>query len=272
MKKNPTIIVTGATRGLGLDFCKYISKFSWNIIMVDIGNKAFSVYRENKSIDEIKKKLFNKNKLFFYYTDLTNEKNVIHLFKKIKKLNIKINGLVNFAGGDITGKDTKAGGGKPSKNDLFIDNLDYKNVYERNFFSTFYMNREFVKNYKKQNFKSKIVNVSSISGTYGVINEFAYSSAKSNIIFLTRSLANYARKFNINVNCIAPCGTTSARFLKTIKKRGKKDLSRLKLKGLEGFANPKDISKVVYFLLSDLSDFVSGQIIRIDGGENTAPF
>ena len=44
MKSNPTIIVTGATRGLGLEFCKYISKLSWNIIMIDIGNKAFSVY------------------------------------------------------------------------------------------------------------------------------------------------------------------------------------------------------------------------------------
>ena len=42
--------------------------------------------------------------------------------------------------------------------------------------------------------------------------------------------------------------------------------------GLNGFASPNDISKVVYFLLSDLSNFVSGQIIRIDGGENNSPF
>ena len=272
MTKKPTIIVTGATRGLGLEFCKYISKLSWNIILVDISNSAFGVYGENKTIDQIKKKLKNKNKVYFFYADLTKEKNVIKLYKKFKKRKLQINGLVNFAGGDITGKDRKASGGKPLNNNIFIKSKDFRNVYERNFFTTYYMNREFVKNYKNQKIKSKIVNISSISGTYGVNTEFAYSSAKSNIIFLTRSLASYARKFDINIYCIAPCGTTSARFLKTIKRRGKKDLSRLKMNGLEGFAHTEDISKVVYFLLSDLSDFVSGQIIRIDGGENTAAF
>ena len=56
MTKKPTIIVTGATRGLGLEFCKYISKLSWNIILVDISNSAFGVYGENKTIDQIKKR------------------------------------------------------------------------------------------------------------------------------------------------------------------------------------------------------------------------
>ena len=137
-------------------------------------------------------------------------------------------------------------------------------------YSTLFTCREFIKISKKRKM-GKIVNVSSISGTYGSVNEFAYSSAKSNI-YSPGLFANYAKDFNINVNCIAPCGTTSARFLKTIKKRGKKDLLRLGKKNLNGFASPEDISKVVYFLLSDLSNFVSGQIIRIDGGETTSPF
>ena len=271
MNKNECIIVTGATRGLGYNFCKYISKLNWNIVLIDISKDAFKAYKENKKLIDIKKILQNKNKLNFFYGDLSIEKNVKNIFSKIKKNRLNPIGLVNFAGGDIKGNDKSARGGKASQNNLFINSKDFKNIYDRNYYSTLFACREFIK-LSKKNKKGKIVNVSSISGTYGSENEFAYSSAKSNIIYLTRSFANYARNYNINVNCIAPCGTTSARFLHTIKKRGKKDLSRLKKVGLNGFASPDDISKVVYFLLSDLSNFVSGQIIRIDGGENNSPF
>ena len=270
MNKKECIIVTGATRGLGLDFCEYISKLKWNIILIDISASAFKVYKENKKISDIKKKLYNNNELHFFYGDLTIEKNVKRIFKQIKKTRLLPIGLVNFAGGDIKGNDNKAKGGKAYNNNLFISEKDFRNIYNRNYYSTLFMCREYI-NFLKKYKKGKIVNISSISGTYGVENEFAYSSAKSNIIYLTRSFAQYARKFNITVNCVAPCGTSSARFLKTIEKRGKKDLLRLKKRGLDGFATPKDVSKVVYFLISELSDFVSGQIIRIDGGENSSP-
>ena len=271
MDKKNCIIVTGATRGLGYHFCKYISKLNWNIALIDIGKDAFKVYNENKKFVDLKESLQNKNKLNFFYGDLSIEKNVKNIFNKIKKSNLVPVGLVNFAGGDIKGNDKSARGGKATKNNLFINTKDFKNIYDRNYYSTLFTCREFIKISKKFK-RGKIVNVSSISGTYGSDSEFAYSSAKSNIIYLTRAFASYARNYNINVNCIAPCGTTSARFLHTIKKRGKKDLSRLKKKGLNGFASPDDISKVVYFLLSDLSNFVSGQVIRIDGGENNSPF
>ena len=61
MNKKECIIVTGATRGLGLDFCEYISKLKWNIILIDISASAFKVYKENKKISDIKKKLYNNN-------------------------------------------------------------------------------------------------------------------------------------------------------------------------------------------------------------------
>ena len=271
MNKKECIIVTGATRGLGLNFCEFVSKLHWNIILIDISQSAFKVYNENENLIDVKKRLKNQNILHFFYGDLSIEKNVKNIFKKIKKTGLKPIGLVNFAGGDIIGNDNKAKGGKADNNNLYISESDFKNIYNRNYFSTLFTCREYIRVFKKFK-KGKIVNVSSISGTYGVENEFAYSSAKSNIIYLTRSFASYARKYNINVNCIAPCGTTTARFLKTMKKRGKKDQSRLKQTGLNGFATPNDISKVVYFLTSNLSNFVSGQIIRIDGGENNSPF
>ena len=124
----------------------------------------------------------------------------------------------------------------------------------------------------KKNNSGKIVTVSSILATFGTDAEFAYSSSKSNIIHLTRATAKYCRKWNINVNCIAPSGVKTGRFLSTMKKRSKHDLARLKnKKKLLGFAETEDIAKVVYFLLSDLSSFVSGQVIKLDGGEILSP-
>ena len=81
----------------------------------------------------------NNNKISFYFYDLTIEKNVVSLFKKIKKKKIFIDGLVNFAGGDIKGLDKKASGGKPKNNNIFINSNDFENIYNRNYLSTYLM-------------------------------------------------------------------------------------------------------------------------------------
>ena len=193
------------------------------------------------------------------------------LANKIKKKYKKIDGLVTFAGGDIKGSDNKAGGGKAINNNIFIKNKDFVDIFNRNFYSTYYSVKNCIPLMKK-NLSGKIVTVSSILATFGTESEFAYSSSKSNIIHLTRAAANHCRKWNINVNCIAPSGVKTGRFLNTMKNRSKHDLARLKNKTkLLGFADTEDIAKVVYFLLSDLSSFVSGQIIKLDGGEILSP-
>lgn len=272
MQKNkPFIIITGGTRGLGLTTAIYLSKLNWNLILIDISKKASSVYSESKNINEVKKKLLNKNIVDFYFGDLSNEKEVNNIFKKIKKKYNKIDGLVTFAGGDIIGKDKMASGGKAKNNNLFINSNDFKTIFNRNFYSTYHTIKNCIPIMKK-NLSGKIVTISSILATFGTEYEFAYSSSKSNIVHLTRATASYCRKWNINVNCIAPSGVKTARFMSTMKNRSKHDLSRLKnKKKLLSFAEPEDVAKVVYFLLSDLSSFISGQIIKIDGGEILSP-
>jgi len=267
-----TIIITGGSRGLGLNCALNLAKKGWNLAIVDISDKACSIYKENKNIDEVKSKLsVSNNNVKFYFGDLSNESISKKIIKNIFKDFKYVDGLVNYAGGDIGGNDNNASGGKPNQNNLFIKYKDMNIIYKRNYLSTFFMLRNFI-NKAKQQSKGKIVNISSISGTFGSYNEFAYANSKNSIIHLTRSAALYSREFNINVNCIAPCGTASARFLKTLKFRGELDKKRFKQKNrLLGFAHPNDISNAVYFFLSDLSDFVSGQVLRIDGGEFAFP-
>ena len=272
MQKNkPYIIITGGTRGLGLATALYLSKLQWNLIIIDISKKASQVYKESKDLNEVKKKLTNNNIVDFYFCDLSIERNVKTTFNKIKKKYKKIDGLVTFAGGDIKGRDKNAAGGKAKNNNLFIDKKDFEIIFNRNFYTTYHTVKHCIPLMKK-NFSGRIVTVSSILATFGTEFEFAYSSSKSNIIHLTRATASHCRKWNINVNCIAPSGVKTGRFMSTMKNRSKYDLSRLKnKKKLLSFAEPDDVSKVVYFLLSDLSSFISGQVIKVDGGEVLSP-
>ena len=272
MQKNkPFIIITGGTRGLGLSTAIYLSKLEWNLIIIDISQKASSVYKESKNIIEVKKKLKNNNIVDFFFCDLSIEKNVKKTFNKIKKKYDRIDGLVTFAGGDIKGTDKTASGGKAKNNNLFIDKKDFDVIFKRNFYTTYYSVKNCIPLMKK-NSAGKIVTISSILATFGTEFEFAYSSSKSNIIHLTRAAASHCRNWNINVNCVAPSGVKTGRFMSTMKNRSKHDLSRLKnKKKLLSFAEPEDVAKVVYFLLSDLSAFVSGQVIKIDGGEVLSP-
>ena len=272
MKNNkPLIIITGGTRGLGLETAVYLSKLNWNLILIDISKSAFKVYGESQNISHVKEKILKNNIVAFYFGDLSKENQVKKIFSKIKKKYKKIDGLVTFAGGDIKGNDKSASGGKAINNNLFINTKQFHEIFNRNFYSTYYTIKNCLPLMKK-NSSGKIVTISSILATFGTEHEFAYSSSKSNIIHLTRATASHCRKWGINVNCIAPSGVKTARFMNTLKNRSKHDLKRLKSKRkLLSFAEPEDVAKVVYFLLSDLSSFISGQVIKIDGGEILSP-
>ena len=268
-KISETTIITGGCRGLGLACAEILISKNLHLSIVDLDPKVSSVYNETQRFVELKKKSKNVD---FYYGNLTNEKIVKKILSSIIKKKFKKINLINFAGGDITGKDKYASGSKPKNNNLFIDLKDFKIIFERNFITNYLVSRNFISKIIKKNIKGQIVNISSISGTYPSFEEFAYSLSKNSIIYLTKVLSKTYRKNDIRVNCLAPCGTPSARFMNNLRNRTKKDLKRIKLKkGLIGLASEADISEAVYFLISNKSKLMSGQIIKIDGGENSEP-
>ena len=113
----------------------------------------------------------------------------------------------------------------------------------------------------------KVITVSSINAALGVEKETTYSVAKAAVLQLTRSLATEVRKNGINVNCIMPGPVRTERFKATLKGRNPHDLQHLETKTrLERIAEPEDVSPIVEFLLSPASDFISGEVIKIDGG------
>jgi 3-oxoacyl-[acyl-carrier protein] reductase len=264
---NKNILITGGSRGLGLEYAMYLSKKGYNIGLTDISKEACTIYGESSSIESIINNL-NKNnaKAWFWPADLTNQEETNLMVNEfISKFGI-INGLITNAGGDIAGRGKNAEGGKAINNSFFIDKTEHENIFDRNYYTCFNTLKAVIPYMKKQGF-GKVITVSSVNAVFGVEKETAYSVSKAGVLQLTRSLAKELRKDGINVNCIMPGPVKTGRFMSTLQGRNKHDLEKINSTSkLDRVANPDDISPVVEFLFSDASDFISGELIRVDGG------
>ncbi|MFA5125290.1 MAG: SDR family oxidoreductase, partial [Patescibacteria group bacterium] len=115
--------------------------------------------------------------------------------------------------------------------------------------------------------KGNIVNISSISGISGIARQVNYSASKAGIIGLTRALAQEVAPYNIRVNCVAP-GFIETDMLSILKEDLKDKFRRAVPLGR--FGQPQDIAKAVLFLLSEQSNYITGQVIKVDGGLHTS--
>ena len=274
MRKNKSIIITGGSRGLGLSHAFYLADKGYNTALIDISEDACKVYNEIKNIDELINKLsINGTQHRFYDCDLTKLNDTNTVFKKIINDFSTIHGCVLSVGGDIVGNDENASGGKAAINNYEISEEDHDAIFNRNYKTTLNSIKSIIPHFKINKF-GKIITTSSISSNYGVVKETAYSIAKAALVQLTRSVAVEMRPFNINVNCIAPGATLTGRFKSTLNNRSKEDIEKLNdtsFSILNKPALPEYISSVVNFLLSEEAKYISGQVIRIDGGQFTSP-
>lgn len=268
------ILITGSTRGLGLNHVSYLSKEGHNIALVDLSESACNVYGEISSVKTLLDNLnLNGTSNKFYKCDLTDFKATEKIFKKIFKDFKQIHGVVFNAGGDVAGNSKKADGKKPKNNNLDISIKDHEIIMDRNFLTCFNSIKAITPLLKKQKFGS-VVTTSSMNANQGIDSEISYSIAKTAVAQLTRSAAVSLRDFNINVNSIAPGGTLTGRFLATVKDRTKQDQDKIFSKSQSKLlkpATPDDISGVVSFLLSSKAAYISGQVIRIDGAQSPYP-
>ena len=171
--------------------------------------------------------------------------------------------FVHNAGGDIA-----AAGGKPDPNDAVgIRDDDVRAVLDRNLLSTILTCQEVARGMMERR-AGRIVTIGSVAAFKGRSNGVIYAVAKAGVTHYTRCLADQLRPYDITVNCIAPGNTRTGRFIGT----RAVDEGRLVTSGtLDRIATVDEVARIVETFAGPLGDFVSGQVLRVDGGGQCWP-
>ena len=143
---------------------------------------------------------------------------------------------------------------------MFMEPAEWHEVIDTNLTGYFNMARACIVTMMKQK-SGNIINISSVAGVVGSQRQVNYASAKAGIVGLTKSLAKEVASYNIRVNAVAP-GYIETDMTKGLK--GKEDLLKLIPSGRLG--EPQEVAKVVSFLASDKAGYITGQVIKVDGG------
>ncbi len=243
--KEKIILVTGATRGIGLEICKGLAEQNAHVV--------FS-YREAKKelAEEIKSKLLKTGAsdcttICFDVTDVNSMKDVISNFQKEHGI---ISGLVNNAGisKDQLALRLKLQDVQDTINTNLIGPIMLSSILSRGFLSA--------KN-------PSIVNISSVVGLMGNASQVSYAASKSGLIGMTKSIAREFASKNIRCNAICP-GYIKTDMTESLTDDAKNNLiEKIPLKKV---ASPEELTSLVNFLLSNASSYITGEVIKIDGG------
>ena len=236
--KNKKILITGASGGIGNCL---VEKFN------DLESKIVATGTNEEKLENLKKKFPNIQTVKF---KLDEHKKIEEFVNNVEKNMDGLDILVNNAG-------------------ITLDNLsirlteeNWKKVLDINLTSTFLMCKAAIKKMLKKRY-GKIINITSIVGHTGNLGQANYSASKAGIVAFSKSLAiEYAKK-NININCVSP-GFIKTEMTDKINEEFKKTLLSKIPSGNLGTG--EDVSNCVAFLASDLSNYINGETIHVNGG------
>ena len=236
--ENKKILITGATGGIGNSLIK---KFN------DLGSTILATGTNEAKLENLKKKF---PKIIVEKFKLDNHDKIDEFLEIVNKKMDGIDILVNNAG-------------------ITLDNLsirlteeNWKKVIDVNLTSTFLMCKFAIKKMLKKKY-GKIINITSIVGHTGNLGQANYTASKAGILAFSKSLAlEYAKK-NININCVSP-GFIKTEMTDKINEEFKKVLISKIPSGDLG--SGEDVSNCVAFLASDMSKYINGETIHVNGG------
>ncbi len=236
--KNKKILITGATGGIGNCLVEKFDKLGAKVLATGTNEEKLSSLKNKYSSIQVEKFKLDEHQKIEGFID--------NVFKKLDGLDI----LVNNAG-------------------ITMDNLsirlteeNWKKVLDINLTSTFLMCKAAIKKMLKKKY-GKIINITSIVGHTGNLGQANYSASKAGIVAFSKSLAiEYAKK-NININCVSP-GFIKTEMTDKINEDFKNSLISKIPSGNLGTG--EDVSNCVAFLASDLSNYINGETIHVNGG------
>ena len=241
--ENKTAVITGASRGIGLATAKKLASQGANIAILYVGNPEEGE-NAKKEVEQL------GVKVGLYYCDVSD-------FEASKVCVEQI--IEDFGGIDIL---VNNAGIVRDKLALKLTEADFDAVINVNLKGTFNMIKHTYKTFTKKR-AGRIVNVASVVGINGNAGQANYSASKAGIIGLTKSVARELAGRNVTVNAVAPgyIGTDMTNVLPDKVKETMKAQIPAKRIG-----TPEDVANVVAFLCSDEAAYVTGEVIRVDGG------
>lgn len=247
MKKllsNKTAIVTGGTAGIGKSIAMKFAEEGAKVLI--FGSHA----ERGKNVKEEIRLAYPEAFIDFFEVNVANGTAVAEAIKTILEQHKQIDILVNNAG--IT-RDQLI---------MRMSDEDWDEVMDINLKSCFYTCRAVTRSMLKAK-KGKIINVSSVVGVFGNPGQTNYAASKAGMIGFTKSLAKELASRNICVNCIAPGFVSTQMTEKLTDAQRQQSVAQIPL---GRFGKPEEIANMAVFLGSELSDYITGQVIAIDGG------
>jgi 3-oxoacyl-[acyl-carrier protein] reductase len=239
--KDKIALITGASRGIGFTISK---------TFIENGAKVIGISYDEEELKRAKEKLGEN--FITYKCDVTKEEEVVKTINSIKENIDKIDILVNNAG--IT-------------SDNFLIRMkeeQFMKVIDVNLKGTFLFSREVAKIMRKQK-QGSIINISSVVGIEGNMAQANYSASKAGVIGLTKSMSKELtlKGEQIRVNAIAP-GFIKTDMTEKLNEKVKDHVVQNSC--LKKMGESKDVANLALFLASDLSSYITGEVIRVDGG------
>jgi len=235
-------IVTGGSRGIGRAIAQALAREGATVVVCSRGLEA-----NKETADRIEAE---GGSAYPYQVDVTDAESVSALVKEVAARFDRIDILVNNAG-------------------MTADNLlmrmkesDWDAVVDTNLKGTFNFTKAVARTMIKQH-GGKIINMTSVVGMVGNAGQANYCASKAGIIGLTKSVARELASRNVTVNCVAP-GLIRSAMTESLSDQAKEQAAGLIPLGRMG--EPEDVAEVVTFLASPAADYITGEVIRTDGG------